>query len=222
MPDKWEKQYVVNAINTRDSWRMFRIMAEFVDGFEILPDIAPAVSIFGSARVKPGDDHYKFAEELASKLSSQGFSVVTGGGPGIMEAANKGASESGGKSIGLNIELPLEQDPNNYSNIKLNFRYFFCRKVMFIKYSMAYIVLPGGFGTLDELFEALTLIQTDKIKPFPVILVGKDYWGGLLDWIKEKLLVEEKVSKDDMEIIKLEDDIDKIVKIVSDFWEIIL
>jgi uncharacterized protein (TIGR00730 family) len=222
MPDKWEKQYVVDAINAQDSWRMFRIMSEFVDGFEILPDITPAVSIFGSARVKPGDDHYKFAEELASKLVGEGFSVVTGGGPGTMEAANKGAAESGGKSIGLNIELPMEQDSNDYSNIELNFRYFFCRKVMFIKYSMAYIVLPGGFGTLDELFEAVTLIQTDKIKPFPVILVGKDYWSGLLDWIKDKLLDEEKVSKDDMEIIKLEDDIDKIVKIVSDFWEIIL
>jgi len=222
MPDKWEKQYVIDAINAQDSWRIFRIMAEFVDGFEILPNITPAVSIFGSARVKPGDDHYKLAEELASKLVGKGFSVVTGGGPGIMEAANKGAAESGGKSIGLNIELPMEQDSNDYSNIELNFRYFFCRKVMFIKYSMAYIVLPGGFGTLDELFEAVTLIQTDKIKPFPVILVGKDYWAGLLDWVNDKLLDEEKVSKDDMEIIRLEDDIDKIVKIVSDFWEIIL
>jgi uncharacterized protein (TIGR00730 family) len=221
MPDRWERQYVINAINTRDSWRMFRIMAEFVDGFEILPDIEPAVSIFGSARVKPGDKYYSFTEELSSRLAGKGFSIVTGGGPGIMEAANKGAAENGGKSVGLNIELPMEQKPNDFSNTKLNFRYFFCRKVMFVKYSMAYIVLPGGFGTLDELFEAVTLIQTDKIKPFPVILVGKDYWGGLIDWIREKLLVEEKVSGDDLEIIKLEDDMDRIVKIISDFRDII-
>lgn len=221
MPDRWERQYVINAINTQDSWRMFRIMAEFVDGFEILPDIEPAVSIFGSARVRPGDKHYTFTEELASKLAGKGFSVVTGGGPGIMEAANKGAAEAGGKSVGLNIELPMEQKPNDFSNIKLNFRYFFCRKVMFVKYSMAYVVLPGGFGTLDELFEAVTLIQTDKIKPFPVILVGKDYWAGLMEWVREKLLVEEKVSEDDMEIIKIEDDMERIVKIISDFRDII-
>lgn len=221
MPDRWERQYVIDAINAQDSWRMFRILSEFVDGFEILPEVTPAVTIFGSARVRPGDKYYDYTQTLAARLAEKGFGVITGGGPGIMEAANRGAAEAGGKSVGLNIELPMEQDANKYSNIKLSFRYFFCRKVMFMKYAMAYIILPGGFGTLDEFFEAVTLIQTNKIKPFPVILVGREFWGGLVDWIKETLLVEEKVSEKDIDIVRIEDDMDEIIKIISDFRAII-
>jgi uncharacterized protein (TIGR00730 family) len=221
MSKKWESRYVIDEITTAESWRLFRILAEFVDGFEVLSEVTPAVTIFGSARTKPDDTYYRFAEQLASRLVGEGFSIITGGGPGIMEAANKGAHDAGGKSIGLNIELPHEQTPNDYANLKLNFRYFFCRKVMFIKYAMAYVVLPGGFGTLDELFEAVTLIQTDKIKPFPVILVGKEYWQGLLDWIKNTLLREGKVAKDDLDIITAEDDVDAIVKMIKNFRDII-
>ena len=221
MKKNWESQYVIDDITAKESWRLFRILSEFVEGFEVLPEVAPAVNIFGSARTKPGDEYYKFTEELASELAKRGFSIITGGGPGIMEAANKGASEAGGTSVGLNIELPHEQKPNDYANIKLNFRYFFCRKVMFVKYAMAYVVLPGGFGTLDELFEALTLIQTDRIKPFPVILVGKEYWAGLIDWIKKRVEKEGKISKDDMDIFKLEDDIESIIKIITHFRDIL-
>jgi uncharacterized protein (TIGR00730 family) len=214
MEKRPEKQYVIDAIGAKDSWRMFRIMGEFVDGFETMPDVAPAVSIFGSARARPDDKYYQFAEELARELAKNCISVITGGGGGIMEAANKGAAEAGGKSVGLNIELPMEQKPNDYANIRLSFRYFFCRKVMFVKYALAYIVLPGGFGTLDELSEAITLIQTHKIKPFPVILVGKEFWGGFLDWITSTVLVEDRISAGDIEIIKQMDDIDQIVKTI--------
>ncbi|MBN1881448.1 MAG: TIGR00730 family Rossman fold protein [Deltaproteobacteria bacterium] len=219
MTNHVEKQYIIDAITAKDSWRMFRIMSEFVDGFETLPDVMPAVSIFGSARVKPEDPRYETARTIARKLTDAGFSIITGGGPGIMEAANRGAAEGGGYSVGLNIQLPMEQDPNEYSNIKLDFRYFFCRKVMFIKYSMAYVVLPGGFGTLDELFEAITLIQTHKIKPFPVILVGSDYWEGLARWIHERLLESDMIMERDLEIIKVEDDLDNIVRIIKEFHE---
>jgi uncharacterized protein (TIGR00730 family) len=221
MKRNWESQYVIDDITAKESWRLFRILSEFVEGFEVLPEVAPAVNIFGSARTKPDDEYYKFTEELASELAKRGFSVITGGGPGIMEAANKGASAAGGTSVGLNIELPMEQKSNDYANIKLNFRYFFCRKVMFVKYAMAYVVMPGGFGTLDELFEALTLIQTDRIKPFPVILVGKEYWAGLIDWISERVEKEGKISKDDMDIFKLEDDIGSIIKIITHFRDIL-
>ena len=214
MEKRAEKQYVIDAIGAKDSWRMFRIMSEFVDGFEDLAEVTPAVSIFGSARVKPDDPSYRLAELLAGKLAQNGISVITGGGGGIMEAANKGAAEAGGRSIGLNIELPMEQKPNDYANMKLSFRYFFCRKVMFVKYALAYIVLPGGFGTLDELSEAITLIQTHKIKPFPVILVGGDYWTGFLDWIKTTVLKYENISPADIEIIRQIDDIDEIVKTI--------
>ena len=214
MEKRAEKQYVIDAIGAKDSWRMFRIMSEFVDGFEDLAEVTPAVSIFGSARVKPDDPYYRLAEQLAGKLAQNGISVITGGGGGIMEAANKGAAEAGGRSIGLNIELPMEQKPNDYANMKLSFRYFFCRKVMFVKYALAYIVLPGGFGTLDELSEAITLIQTHKIKPFPVILVGGDYWTGFLDWIKTTVLKYENISPADIEIIRQIDDIDEIVKTI--------
>jgi len=214
MEKRAEKQYVIDAIGVKDSWRMFRIMSEFVDGFEDLAEVTPAVSIFGSARVKPDDPYYRLAEQLAGKLAKNGISIITGGGGGIMEAANKGAAEAGGRSVGLNIELPMEQKPNDYANMKLSFRYFFCRKVMFVKYALAYIVLPGGFGTLDELSEAITLIQTHKIKPFPVILVGGDYWTGFLDRIKSTVLKYENISPADIEIIRQMDDIDEIVKTI--------
>lgn len=207
-----EKQYLIDTITVGESWRLFRIMAEFVEGIEELHKIYPAVSIFGSARVKPGDRIYEKARVIARKCAEAGYAVITGGGGGVMEAANLGASEAGGKSIGLNIELPLEQIPNPYANIRLSFRYFFVRKVMFIKYAQAYIILPGGFGTLDELTEALTLIQTKKIKPFPVFLVEAEYWKGFIDWLKNTVLAQGKIFKEDLEIFKLVDDPDEIVK----------
>ncbi len=210
-----DKQYVINEITIQDSWRMFRIMAEFVDGFEALANYHPAVSIFGSTRIKPGDAVYQKAEQIGKLLAGNGFAVITGGGPGVMEAANKGAFSVGGKSIGLNIELPLEQKPNPYTNITLNFRYFFVRKVMFVKYAVAYIILPGGFGTMDELLESITLIQTHKIKPFPVILVGSNYWRGFLDWVKEVVLKEGKISSADLDILQLIDEPEEIVKTIK-------
>jgi len=208
-------QYVVDRITARESWRMFHIMAEFVEGFDALAKYRPAVSIFGSTRAKPGDEVYQKAERIGQLLAENGFSVITGGGPGVMEAANKGASSAGGKSIGLNIELPLEQKPNPYANITLKYRYFFVRKVMFVKYAVAYIILPGGFGTMDELFESVTLIQTHKIKPFPVILVGSNYWKGLLDWIKEVVVKEGRVSQEELGIFQLIDDPEEIVKTIK-------
>jgi uncharacterized protein (TIGR00730 family) len=210
-----DKQYVIDEITIQDSWRLFRIMAEFVDGFETLSKCHPAVTIFGSTRIKPGDEAYRKAEQIGRLLAENGFSVITGGGPGVMEAANKGASAAGGKSIGLNIELPSEQKPNPYANITLSFRYFFVRKVMFVKYAMAYIILPGGFGTMDELLESVTLIQTHKIKPFPVILVGSKYWKGLLDWIKEVVLKEGKISPADRDIFQLIDEPEEIIKTIK-------
>ena len=210
-----EKQYVVDQITLQESWRMFHIMAEFVEGFEALSKCHPAVSIFGSTKVKPGDEVYNKAERIGQLLVENGFAVITGGGPGVMEAANKGASSAGGKSIGLNIELPLEQKPNPYANITLSFRYFFVRKVMFVKYAVAYIILPGGFGTMDELLESVTLIQTQKIKPFPVILVGSNYWKGFLDWIREVVLKAGKISSSDLEILQLIDEPEEIVKTIK-------
>ncbi len=194
---------------------MFHIMAEFVEGFEALAECHPSVTIFGSTRVKPEDEVYQKAEQIGQLLAENGFGVITGGGPGVMEAANKGAALAGGKSIGLNIELPLEQTPNPYTNTNLRFHYFFVRKVMFIKYAVAYIILPGGFGTMDELFESITLIQTHKIRPFPVILVGSKYWKGLLDWIKEVVLKEENISPSDLEILQLTDEPEEIIKIIK-------
>ena len=210
-----EKQYLVNEMTVRDTWRMFHIMAEFVEGFEALAECHPAVSIFGSTRVKPEDEIYQKAERIGQLLAENGFGVITGGGPGVMEAANKGASLAGGKSIGINIELPLEQAPNPYTNLNLTFHYFFVRKVMFIKYAVAYIILPGGFGTMDELFESITLIQTHKIKPFPVILMGSKYWKGLLDWIKEVVLKEGKISPADLEILQVVDEPEEMIKIIK-------
>lgn len=209
------KQYLINEITVKDTWRMFHIMAEFVEGFEALAEFHPSVSIFGSSRAKEGDEIYQKAEQIGQLLAENGFGVITGGGPGVMEAANKGAALVGGKSIGLNIELPLEQTPNPYTNIKLNFHYFFVRKVMFVKYAVAYVILPGGFGTMDELFESITLIQTHKIRPFPVILVGSDYWKGLLDWIKEVVLKTEKISPEDLEIPQVIDEPTEIIKAIK-------
>ncbi len=210
-----DKQYVVDEMTIQDSWRLFHILAEFVEGFEALSEHHPSVSVFGSTRVKADDEVYIKAEKIGRLLAENGFGVITGGGPGVMEAANKGAASAGGRSIGLNIELPLEQKPNPYANISLRFRYFFVRKVMFVKYAVAYIVLPGGFGTMDELFEAITLIQTHKIKPFPVIMVGSSYWKGLLDWMKTVALKEGKISLSDLEIIQIMDDPAEIIKTIK-------
>jgi len=212
MPDK---QYVINEITIQDSWRLFRILAEFVDGFEALSKCYPAVSIFGSTRVKPEDQVYQKAVRIGRLLAENGFSVITGGGPGVMEAANKGAASAGGKSIGLNIELSLEQKPNPFANITLSFRYFFVRKVMFVKYAMAYIILPGGFGTMDELLESVTLIQTHKIKPFPVILVGSQYWRGFLDWIRDVVLKEGKITLEDLDILQIIDEPEEILRAIK-------
>lgn len=210
-----DRQYVIDEITIKDSWRMFRIMAEFVEGFEALAKYQPAVSIFGSTRAKPDEEIYQKAEQIGRLLAENGFAVITGGGPGLMEAANKGASSVGGKSIGLNIELPLEQKPNPYTNVTLSFRYFFVRKVMFVKYSVAYIILPGGFGTMDELLESVTLIQTHKIKPFPVILVGANYWRGFLEWIEGVVLKEGKISPSDFEILRIIEEPQEIIKAIK-------
>jgi uncharacterized protein (TIGR00730 family) len=210
-----EKQFLINDFSITESWRIFKIMGEFVDGIEALHDIGPAVTIFGSARIRPDDPVYKKTELIASLFAKNNFAVITGGGGGAMEAANKGAAEAGGKSIGLNIVLPFEQKPNNYSNLRLEFKYFFIRKVMFIKYAYAYIIMPGGFGTMDELFEAVTLVQTHRIKPLPVILVGSDYWGGLKKWIKSRLLEENMISSKDSDILQVIDDPEEVVDTVK-------
>ena len=211
-----------NNIKTRDSWEIFKIMCEFVEGFETMSRIGPCVSIFGSARTKPENKYYQLAEEVAYLLTKQKFGVITGGGPGIMEAGNKGAKRGGGKSVGLNIVLPFEQEANPYidSDKIINFDYFFIRKVMFIKYAQGFIVLPGGFGTLDEMFEALTLIQTEKSGKFPVILIGKSFWTGLIDWIKEVLLAEENnISPEDLDLIQIVDTAEEAVKMINDYYK---
>jgi len=212
-----EKQYVIDDITVKDTWRLFHIMAEFVEGFENLADIEPAVSIFGSARCQKNDPVYEKTFKLSKLLGKNGFNVITGGGGGVMEAANRGAKEAGAKSVGINIELPFEQKPNPYTNVKLSFRYFFVRKVMFLKYAMAYIIMPGGFGTLDECFEAITLIQTKKLKPFPVILVDSAYWKGLIDWVQSTLLPMSRISKEDMGIIKIMDEPEEVVDYIKKF-----
>lgn len=210
-----EKQYVIDDFKLEESWRLFKIMGEFVDGVEALHNVGPAVTIFGSARIQPEDPSYLKAAEIAALFVKEKFAVISGGGPGIMEAANKGAKEAGGISVGLNIELPFEQIPNPYADIQVNFKYFFVRKVMLVKYALAYIIMPGGFGTLDELFEAVTLIQTKRIKAFPVILVGSDYWRGLLDWIKEQMVSAKRVSPKDLDILQVIDEPADIVKAVT-------
>lgn len=212
-----EKQYLVDALSVNESWRMFRIMAEFVEAVEELSDIGRAVTIFGSARTTPANKYYQKTEHLARLLAQQGFSVITGGGPGIMEAANKGASEAGGTSVGMNIRLPFEQTPNEFANVKLYHKYFFIRKVMFVKFAVAYVIVPGGFGTMDELFEALTLIQTKRIKSFPVILMGSDYWKGLLDWLRNTMLDQGMISREDMELFRVLDEPEEIVEYIRKF-----
>ncbi len=210
-----------NEIKTNDSWIIFKVMAEFVEGFDKMAKIGPCVSIFGSARTKIDNKYFGMAEGIAAKLAEKGYGVITGGGPGIMEAGNKGAYEAGGRSAGLNIELPFEQFNNRYidSDKLMNFDYFFVRKVMFMKYSQGFIALPGGFGTFDELFEALTLIQTGKIGKFPIVLVGKTYWEGLVDWIEQTVLgAENNISAKDLDLFKLVDNVDDAVKCIDDFY----
>jgi hypothetical protein len=214
---KREPKYILDNTVVGDSWRMFRIMGEFVDGFDTMSAVdIPAVTIYGSARTPVDHPWYVLTEQIARKLAESGYAIVTGGGPGIMEAANKGAAGANGVSIGLNISLPHEQKPNPYANFPLHFKYFFVRKVMFMKYSMAFICMPGGFGSLDELFESLTLIQTKRIKPFPIILVGSDYWKGLIDWIKNTMLANNTISPDDLELIRIIDDPDEVVDYVNE------
>jgi uncharacterized protein (TIGR00730 family) len=224
MKKKIEKAFELkswNEIKTSDSWQIFKIMAEFVQAFETLSKIGPCVSIFGSARTKLDNPYYKQAEEIAEKLTQKGYGVITGGGFGIMEAGNKGAKQGEGKSVGLNIDLPFEQEANSYiDNDKLiNFDYFFVRKVMFVKYAQGFVVMPGGVGTLDELFEAITLIQTKKIAPFPIVLVGKKYWSGLIDWIREVMLAEEQnISPEDLDLFNLVDTTDEAVECIDNFY----
>src|ERR1043166_3233742 len=193
---------------TKDAWRALRILSEFVEGFDSLADLPTAVSVFGSARTKQGTREWEMGEELGGALARAGYAVITGGGPGAMEAANKGATEAGGLSVGLGIELPFEQGLNDWCDVGIDFRYFFVRKTMFVKYAQAFVVLPGGFGTLDELFEAITLVQTKKVTRFPVILMGADYWSGLLDWIRQTLLKDGKVSESDLELLQVTDDVE--------------
>lgn len=202
-----------------DPWRIFRIMSEFVDGFEELSDLREAVSIFGSARAKRSDRYYKLAEATAARLARNGYTIITGAGPGIMEAANKGAKKAGGESIGLNILIPTMQRPNKYITRLLEFKYFFCRKVMFAKYSKAFVAFPGGFGTLDEFFEAVTLVQTRRVDPFPVVLVGSDYWKGMISWIRNKMLPCGMIEKGDLPIFSVADRADKVVSIINDFYK---
>ncbi len=215
----FQQQYAIDDFSVQESWRIFRIISEFVDGIEALSAIYPAISVFGSSSVNESDQVYGVARDLGRMLVEAGFSVITGGGPGVMEAANRGASEAHGKSIGLCIELPKEQAANPYTNIKVSFRYFFVRKVMFVKYAVAYVILPGGFGTMDELFEALTLIQTHRIKPFPVIMLGKDYWKDLVSWIRKTMLKKHAhIDPTDLDLFQITDDpkiaVDTIKRIV--------
>jgi len=209
-------------IKTNDSWAIFKIMSEFVEGYERMSKIGPSVSIFGSARTKPDNKYYEIAKEIAEKLANLGYGIITGGGSGIMEAGNHGAQKAGGKSVGLNIDLPFEQNHNPYIDAEhnLEFDYFFVRKVIFVKYSQAFVVMPGGFGTLDEMFEAITLIQTKKINNRPIVLVGKSYWKGLIDWIKLAMLEEEQnISDSDLDLFKMVDTADEAVKYVDDFYK---
>ncbi len=210
-----------NDIKASDSWQIFKIMSEFVEGFEKMSRIGPCVSIFGSARTKPENPYYKLAEEIAFKLTREGYGVITGGGPGVMEAANKGAKAGGGRSVGLNIDLPFEQSANPFvdNDKNINFDYFFVRKTIFLKYSQGFIAMPGGFGTLDELFEAITLIQTNKVAHFPIVLAGKKYWEGLMIWVKETMLLEEhNIHEKDLDLFKIVDTADEAVAIINEFY----
>ncbi len=210
-----------NEIKTNDSWAIFKIMGEFVNGFEKMSAIGPCVSIFGSARTKESHEYYDLAIEISKKLATAGYGIITGGGPGIMEAGNRGAHQAGGISVGLNIDLPFEQHDNPYidDDKSLDFDYFFVRKVMFVKYSQGFVVLPGGFGTLDELFEAMTLIQTQKIGKFPIVMVGTEFWGGLVDWLRDQLLEAKNISPADLDLFKLVDSADEVVQIIDAFYK---
>ena len=198
-----------------DTWRVFRIMAELVEGFEALNNIGPAVTIFGSARIEPGSPYYNTCLKVSENLARDGFAGISGGGPGIMEAANKGAQNANGTSVGLNVELPMEQTPNQFQDIQVEFRYFFVRKLMFVKYAVAYVIFPGGFGTMDELFEALTLIQTKKIRGFPVVLVGKEYWSGLIDWMRKTVLADGNISPEDLDLLHIVDEPEEVCAIIN-------
>jgi uncharacterized protein (TIGR00730 family) len=206
-----------NQFTHEDPWRIFRIMAEFVDAFQIMSKIGPAVTIFGSARTKPNDKYYRAAQEIAKELAKHNFAVVTGGGPGIMEAANKGAAHAAGKSVGLDIELPHEQAGNRFANVPVHFHYFFARKVCFVKYSLGFVFMPGGFGTLDEFFEVLTLVQTQRIPQFPLILFGASHWKGLLTWMKKELEPNQLISPGDLDLVKITDDVDEVIAIIRDY-----
>lgn len=211
-----------NEIKTNDSWSLFKVMSEFVNGYEKLSSIGPCISIFGSARTKSNHPTYVLTTEIAKAVSKLGYGVITGGGPGIMEAANKGANEVGGVSVGLNINLPMEQESNKYidKDKLIDFQYFFVRKVMFVKYAQGFIVMPGGVGTLDELFESFTLLQTSKINKFPIILVGIDYWKGLIDWIKEKLLGQNNISSEDLKLFEVVDTVEEVIECLNRFYKI--
>ena len=211
-----QHQYWLDYFNAGDSWRLFRIMAEFVEGFDTLAAVqGPAVSFFGSARVNPGDPSYQLTVTLAGELAKLGYAIITGGGPGIMEAANKGAQNANGTSVGLNIELPMEQSPNAFQDIKVEFRYFFVRKLMFVKYAVGYVIFPGGFGTMDELFEALTLIQTRKIRSFPVVLVGRQYWAGLIDWMRSTVQGMGNIDAGDLDLFHVVEEPEEVCEIIA-------
>jgi uncharacterized protein (TIGR00730 family) len=198
-----------------DTWRVFRIMAELVEGFEALSNIGPAVTIFGSARLEPGSLYYTKCLKVSENLAKDGFTIISGGGPGIMEAANRGAQNGNGTSVGLNIELPMEQTPNPFQDVRVEFRYFFVRKLMFVKYAVAYVIFPGGFGTMDELYEALTLIQTKKIRSFPVVLVGKDYWQGMVDWLRKTVLAHGNISPEEIDLMHVVDEPEEVCAIIN-------
>lgn len=212
-----KNRYEINRLEKQDSWRMFRIIGEFVEGFDLLPNYLPAVTVYGSARIQEDSPYYELARNLGEALSREGYTVITGGGPGLMESANRGAFEAKGQSIGLNVELPMEQKANPYLTQGMSFRYFFVRKVMLVKYATGFILLPGGFGTLDEFFETLTLIQTGKIKPFPVVLLGREFWSGLVDWMQDQVLNRGLVGKDDLSLFHLTDDVDDAVAHINEY-----
>jgi uncharacterized protein (TIGR00730 family) len=219
MVNKRQKDIIKDDFIHEDPWRVFRIMSEFVEGFEVLSEVGNAVSIFGSSRLKPGNRYYKLTEEIAYLLAKEGFAIITGSGPGVMEAANKGAKRAGGHSVGLNIQIPLEQKPNKYVDMLIDFRYFFVRKVMFVKYAKAFVIMPGGYGTLDEFTEAINLIQTKRISKFPVVLFGSEYWRGMLDWLKNTVLKHGNINKQDLNIFTLVDSPKEVVEVIKKFYE---
>ncbi|MFH0983249.1 MAG: TIGR00730 family Rossman fold protein [Planctomycetota bacterium] len=220
MIEQMSPKVIPTRTAAEETWRVFRIMAEFVDGFDVMSRVGPAVSIFGSSRATPADPNYAKAEKLAAELARRRFAIITGGGPGIMEAANKGAGEAGGTSVGLNIALPEEQAPNRYQNVSLEFHYFFCRKVMFLKYAVGYVCFPGGFGTMDEFFEAMTLIQTGKTARFPVILVDSSFWNPLVEWMKTyQLEAHASISREDLELFTITDDVDWVPAFIAEQYE---